>query len=453
MPYNAKWNKQIYIGGYEMYDYKSKVIDLEKALSLVKDGCNIVTGLGAAEAKCFLGALHTIADKVKNVRVTNCLSVSEYDYTKPIYADSFKIESWFYSAKQRKAHAHGNLSFIPNHLHLAASKRLWAAHPDIVVVNASMPDKHGYMSIGLSNVYEKAMIEAADLVIIEANPNVPRVFGDCDIHVSQVDYILETNYELPEIPDIEPNEKDKIIGKLVADYVNDGDCIQLGIGGIPNAFAQALMTKHDLGIHTEMLTTGMVDLIEAGVVNGSRKQRNKGKVVTAFALGNKKLYEFMDDNIGIEVRNCAEVNDPYIISQNDNQISVNTTLEVDLTGQCCSESLGSTQFSGTGGQADTAIGAQMSKNGKSFIVLYSTAMVKNHHTGEREEKSKIVCQLKAGAAVSLSRNDIDFLATEYGVVSLRGTNIKERVEKIISVAHPMFREQLRADARKVGLIF
>ena len=338
MPYNAKWNKQIYIGGYEMYDYKSKVIDLEKALSLVKDGCNIVTGLGAAEAKCFLGALHTIADKVKNVRVTNCLSVSEYDYTKPIYADSFKIESWFYSAKQRKAHAHGNLSFIPNHLHLAASKRLWAAHPDIVVVNASMPDKHGYMSIGLSNVYEKAMIEAADLVIIEANPNVPRVFGDCDIHVSQVDYILETNYELPEIPDIEPNEKDKIIGKLVADYVNDGDCIQLGIGGIPNAFAQALMTKHDLGIHTEMLTTGMVDLIEAGVVNGSRKQRNKGKVVTAFALGNKKLYEFMDDNIGIEVRNCAEVNDPYIISQNDNQISVNTTLEVDLTGQCCSES-------------------------------------------------------------------------------------------------------------------
>ncbi len=436
-----------------MYDYKSKVIDLEKALSLVKDGCNIVTGLGAAEAKCFLGALHTIADKVKNVRVTNCLSVSEYDYTKPIYADSFKIESWFYSAKQRKAHAHGNLSFIPNHLHLAASKRLWAAHPDIVVVNASMPDKHGYMSIGLSNVYEKAMIEAADLVIIEANPNVPRVFGDCDIHVSQVDYILETNYELPEIPDIEPNEKDKIIGKLVADYVNDGDCIQLGIGGIPNAFAQALMTKHDLGIHTEMLTTGMVDLIEAGVVNGSRKQRNKGKVVTAFALGNKKLYEFMDDNIGIEVRNCAEVNDPYIISQNDNQISVNTTLEVDLTGQCCSESLGSTQFSGTGGQADTAIGAQMSKNGKSFIVLYSTAMVKNHHTGEREEKSKIVCQLKAGAAVSLSRNDIDFLATEYGVVSLRGTNIKERVEKIISVAHPMFREQLRADARKVGLIF
>ena len=212
------------------------------------------------------------------------------------------------------------------------------------------------------------------------------------------------------------------------------------------------MTKHDLGIHTEMLTTGMVKLIEAGVVNGSRKQRNKGKVVTAFALGNKKLYEFMDDNIGIEVRNCAEVNDPYVIAQNDNQISVNTTLEVDLTGQCCSESLGSTQFSGTGGQADTAIGAQMSKNGKSFIVLYSTAMVKDPVTGEREEKSKIVCQLKAGAAVSLSRNDIDFLATEYGVVSLRGTNIKERVEKIISVAHPKFREELIADAKKVGLI-
>ncbi len=436
-----------------MYDYKSKVIDLDKALSLVKDGCNIVTGLGAAEARAFLGSLHTIADKVRNVRVSTCLSVCDHEYTDPKYSDSFKIESWFYSAKQRQDHSHGNLSFIPNHLHLAASKRLWRAHPDIVVVNASMPDKHGFMSVGLSNVYEKAMIEAADLVIVEVNPHVPRVFGDCEVHVSQVDYILETDYELPEIPDILPNDKDRAIGRLVADYVNDGDCIQLGIGGIPNAFADALMNKRDLGIHTEMLTTGMVKLIEEGVVNGSRKQRNKGKVVAAFALGNKKLYDFMDDNIGIEIRNCAEVNDPYVIAQNDNQISVNTTLEVDLTGQCCSESLGSMQFSGTGGQADTAIGAQMSKNGKSFIVLYSTAMVKNHHTGEREEKSKIVCQLKAGAAVSLSRNDIDFLATEYGVVALRGTNIRERVEKIISVAHPKFREQLRAEARKHRLIF
>lgn len=436
-----------------MYDYKSKVITVEKALSLVKDGYNIVTGLGAAEACCFLSNLHRIAEVVKNVKVTTCLSVTDYEYCNPIYKDSFKIESWFYSAMQRKSHTRGNISFIPNHLHLAASKRLWQAHPDIVIVNTSMPDKHGYVSIGLSNVYEKAMIEAADTVIIEINPHVPRVFGDCELHLSQVDYIIETDYELPEIPDIEPNEKDRIIGKYIADYVNDGDCIQLGIGGIPNAVADALMTKKNLGIHTEMLTTGMVKLIEAGVVNGSKKQRNKGKVVAAFALGNKKLYEFMDDNIGIEVRNCGEVNDPYVIAQNDNMISVNTTLEVDLTGQCCSESLGSTQFSGTGGQADTAIGAQMSKGGKSFIVLYSTAMVKNPQTGEREEKSKIVCQLKAGAAVSLSRNDIDFLATEYGVVALRGTNIRERVEKIISVAHPKFREELRREAVKVGLIY
>lgn len=435
-----------------MYDYNSKIITLEKALSLVHDGCNIVTGLGAAEAHEFLSHLHTIAGKVKDVKVTTCLSVRDYEYCNPKYKESFKIESWFYSAMQRKAHIGGNISFIPNHLHLAASKRLWKAHPDIVVVNSSMPDKHGYVSVGLSNVYEKDMIEAAKTVILEINPNVPRVFGDCSIHVSQVDYLLPTDYELPEIPDIEPNEKDKKIGKLVADYINDGDCIQLGIGGIPNAIAEALMNKKNLGIHTEMLTTGMVKLIEAGVVNGSKKQRDKFKVITAFALGNKKLYEFMDDNVGIEVRNCGEVNDPYVIAQNDNQVSVNTTLEVDLTGQCCSESLGSTQFSGTGGQADTAIGAQMSKGGRSFIVLYSTAMVKNPKTGEREEKSKIVCQLKAGAAVSLSRNDIDYLATEYGVVSLRGTNIQERVNKIISIAHPKFREQLKKEAISLGLI-
>ena len=253
------------------------------------------------------------------------------------------------------------------------------------------------------------------------------------------------------MPDAPFSEKDAVIGKYIADMVPDGSCIQLGIGGIPNAVAEALKTKNDLGVHTEMLTTGMMKLAKMGVITGKYKQINKGKMVAAFAMGEPELYEFMDYNPSIAIMDGAWVNDPYVIAQNDNQVSINTTIEVDLTGQCASESLGSRQFSGTGGQADTAIGAQMSKNGKSIIALYSTVMVKDKD-GNRHEVSKIVPQLMAGATVSLSRNDVDRVVTEYGVAELRGTDIRERVERLIAIAHPKFREELHDDAVRVGIL-
>jgi acyl-CoA hydrolase len=297
-----------------------------------------------------------------------------------------------------------------------------------------------------------AMIKKAKIVILEINPNAPRTFGDVQLHVDEVDYLVEVDYPMPEIADAEPNEKDMAIGKLIADMIQDGDCIQLGIGGIPNAVAASLYGKKNLGVHTEMLTTGMVKLAKAGVINGKCKQIGTGKMVAAFAMGTKELYDYIDDNPSVEILDGAYVNDPYTIMQNDNQVSINTTIEVDITGQCCSESIGSIQFSGTGGQSDTAVGAQKSRNGRSIIALYSTAMVKDPKTGERVETSKIVCQLKAGAAVSLSRNDVDYLVTEYGCVSLRGTSIAERAERIISVAHPAFRDQIRAEALAIGII-
>jgi acyl-CoA hydrolase len=212
------------------------------------------------------------------------------------------------------------------------------------------------------------------------------------------------------------------------------------------------MDKKDLGVHTEMLTSGMVKLAKAGVITGKCKQTHKGKMVAAFAMGTKELYDFIDDNPAVEIMDGAYVNDPHTISLNDNQISINSTIEVDLFGQCCSESIGHVQFSGTGGQADTAIGAQKSKNGRSVIALYSTAMVKDKATGERVETSKIVPLLKQGAAVSLSRNDIDWLVTEYGAVNLRGTAMEERAKLIISVAHPDFREELTKQAIALGII-
>ncbi len=431
----------------------AKYVTIEQALALVNSGDYIVTGLGAAEGKEFMTNLHTIADRVQNVTVSNCLPMGAYEFmVNPAYAGSFTVESWFYTPALRKAQANGNVSFIYNHLHLAAFKRLCYRKPDVYVGICSMPDKHGYVSLSLSNTYEMPMIQNAKTVILECNPNAPRTFGDVQLHVNDIDYLVECNYPMPELADAEPNEKDMVIGKLIAEMINDGDCIQLGIGGIPNAVAASLMDKKDLGVHTEMLTTGMMKLAKAGVITGKCKQNNPGKMVAVFAMGTKELYDFIDDNPAVAIMDGAYVNDPYTIAQNDNQISINSTIEIDLFGQCCSESIGHVQFSGTGGQADTAIGAQMSKNGKSVIALYSTAMVKNKATGERVETSKIVPVLKSGAAVSLSRNDVDWLVTEYGAVCLRGTSMAERAKRIISVAHPDFRDELTAEAVKLGIM-
>ena len=431
---------------------QEKYISVEQALSFVKSNDMIVTGLGAAEAGLFMGQLHTIAHRVRNVTVTNCLPTHPSEIYKPEYVDSFNVDGWFFAPQMRKAHANGNMAFIPNHLHLAAVKRLAFVKPNIYVGAASMPDKHGYISLSLSNTYEKRMMEAADLVMLEVNPNMPYTLGDVQVPVEDVDYLIRADYMPPVTPDLPFSEKDAAIGKLIADMVPDGACIQLGIGGIPNAVAAALETKNDLGVHTEMLTSGMMRLAKMGVINGKRKQINRGKMVTTFAMGIPELYEFMDYNPGIAVMDGAWTNDPYTIAQNDNQISINTSIEVDLTGQCASESIGSRQFSGTGGQADTAICALMSKNGKSIIALYSTAMVKDPATGERREVSKIVPQLMPGAAVSLSRNDVDRVVTEYGVAELRGTSIRDRVARLIEIAHPKFREELWEQAVETGIL-
>ncbi len=433
-------------------NFKEKYISIEHALSLVKTGDVIVAGLGGADPKLFMGDLHTIADRVKDVTVTNCLPTHPSEIYQAQYADSFDVAGWFFAKQLRDAFPNGNTSYIPNNLHFAGTKRFQHARPTIFVGAASMPDKHGYISLSLSNVYEAQAMELADITILETNPNMPFTLGDAFVHVSEVDYLVAADYAPPILPDAPFNDKDKAIGDFIAGYVKDGDCIQLGIGGIPNAVAAALENKNDLGVHTEMLTSGLMRLAKMGVVTGKYKQDNKGKMVAAFALGVSELYEYLDYNPSIAMMRGSWVNDPYVICKNDNQISINTSLEVDLTGQCASESIGSRQFSGSGGQADTAIGAVKSKNGKSFIALYSTAMITDKQTGEKKEVSKIVPQLKQGAAVTLSRNDVDHVVTEYGVAELRGTTIKERVHRLIAIAHPKFREELLEQAIAVGII-
>lgn len=431
-----------------------KYITADQAVQLVKSNDHVVVGMTAAEPQNFMNILHTVADRVKNVVVSNCLPILEAEFfTNPVYKDSFKVAGWFYTATLRKYHKNGNISFIPNHLHLAGKKRFEHMKPNIFVTAASMPDENGYISLSIQNVYERDAIDLADIVIVEVNPNFPRTLGDNQVHLNEVDYIIEANYPVPAIINAEPNEKDMLIGQEIAKHIPDGATIQLGIGGIPNAVAYFLKDKKDLGIHTEMFTNGMMDLIKAGVVTGTQKNYLPGKHVCAFAYGSKELYQFLHNNPDVYFMRGLQANDPHIIGLNDNQISINTTLEVDLTGQVASESIGHVQFSGTGGQSDTAVGAQNAKNGKSFIALYSTAMVKNKVTGEREEISKIVTTLKPGAAVTLSRNDVDYVVTEYGCVSLRGTTIEERVNLLISIAHPKFREQLIEEAKALEWIF
>ncbi|MBQ6733766.1 MAG: acetyl-CoA hydrolase/transferase family protein [Lachnospiraceae bacterium] len=432
--------------------YTSKVITVEKALSLVKSGDIIVTGLGAAEGGLFMESLHTIADRVKNVKVVNCNPTHTCEFYKPEYEETFSVDGWFYAPQMRKAHEQGNMAFIPNHLHLAAVKWLFRNKPNIYVGSASMPDKNGYISISTSNTYERRMMEAADITILEINPKYPYIYGDVIVHTSDVDYLIEADYDVPVVPDIPVGDKDREIGRRISEFVPDGACLQLGIGGIPNAVAEFLKDKNDLGIHTEMITSKMAELMKMGVITNKRKQINRGVTVATFVLGTQELYEFCHQNPAVALFDGAWVNDPYTIAKNDNQISINTSLEIDLTGQCASESIGSRQFSGTGGQADTAIGAQMSKNGRSIIALYSTAMVKDKESGEKKEVSKIVPQLQQGAAVSLSRNDVDLIITEYGVADLRGANIKERVEAIINIAHPKFRDELWDQALSCGII-
>jgi len=432
---------------------QAKWITPLEAVNLVQSNDNIIVGSCANEPQLFMSHLHEAADRVKNVNVTNCLPVTPAPFfVDGNYVDHFQLDGWFYTGVLRKAHEHGNIAFIPNHLHFAGTKRLFHRPPRIFVTAATMPDKHGYLSLSLSNIYEKEIMKEADIVIVEANPNFPRTFGEMEFHVSDVDYLVKADYPVPVLPNAEPNEKDLKIGQLIADKIHDGDSLQLGIGGIPNAVARALVHKKDLGIHTEMFTTGMMELIKAGAINGKKKTLHNGKHVCCFAWGSKELYEFLDDNPSVMILPGSYVNDPAVMGKNDNQVSINSTLEVDLTGQCASESIGPVQFSGTGGQADTAVGAQNAKNGRSFIALYSTAMVKNPLTGEKEEVSKIVPMLKQGAAVSLSRNDVDYVVTEYGIVRLRGTNIRERAALLIQVAHPKFRDQLKKEAVELGYL-
>lgn len=429
-------------------EYKSKLIDVDKALEMVESDTDIIVSLAAAEPMGFMDRLHEVADRVQNVNVLTCLNMGDYKFmADPSMKGHFTNCAWFYTAALRKEHPLGTISYVPNHTHKAAMDRLSYRKPHIFVGSSAPMDKHGFLNLSLSATYEREFIEEADIVILEVNKNYPVTNGDTYIPIREVDFIYETDRSVPESPYGPVSDKDRIIGQYIADLVEDGATIQLGIGGIPNAVGMALKDKKELGVHTELINNIMVDLYEAGVITNSRKTINRGKIVTAMVVGDRRLYDFVDHNPAVEVRRGSYINDPKIIMQNYKMTSINTTLEIDLTGQCASESIGHVQFSGTGGQSDTARGAAESPGGKSIMALYSTY----YNRKTQHEESKIVPFLAQGAGISLQRNDVDYVVTEYGVAPLRGRTIKERVNNLITIAHPEFRDELRKEAEKYML--
>lgn len=432
----------------------AEIITIKEALALVQDNYKIAVGDGPVEPQGILSELHTILGQDRGLSIWMCLTMRSYPFLeKPEYGNNIRINSLFFSGPMRNAQkVLKTVSYAPTHLRKTAITICAGGDPDIFIGTCTPPNAEGKMSLGLSDIYDREVMKRAKIVIMEVNPNMPFTYGDTVIDASEVDYLVPVNFPMVQDITAPVNEKDKTIGGYISEYINDGDTLQIGIGSIPNSVVQFLETKKDLGIHTELLGDGVASLAMKGVVNGSKKSLHKGKIVTSIVLGTDKVYEYVNNNPDVLVMDCSYCNGYNTIAQNDNQVSINTALEVDLTGQCCSESLGSTQYSGTGGQMDTAIGCQMAKNGRSFIALYSTANVRTGNGDERVEISRIVPQLKNGATVSLPRNDLHYLVTEYGVVNVRGLSVSDRAKAIISIAHPKVREELTQKAIELGLI-
>lgn len=436
---------------------KQKLVTEEEALLRIPDNAYLFT-YGYGEPVGILSRLTELKGKRKGITFVDSLNAKPY----PFYSDSemrgvVDSESIFFAHFCREFQKTGAISFIPNHLGKGFKDKLWAIRrrsperPIVYAIQVSPMDEHGYFTTGTVGMSNRMMVENADIVILEIDENMPRTFGNTYIHVSEASCVYQGPNEMFYMPERPQSELDLKIGQFVADLIEDESTLQLGIGGIPNAVAVALRDKHNLGVHTEMLSDSLIDLYRAGVVTNAAKTLHKGKMVTAFSFGSKAAYDFLDNNPNVLHLEVGYTNDPAVIRQNRKMVSVNTTLQVDLTGQCASESIGTLQLSGTGGQTETASGARQSEGGKSIIALHSTANVKNAD-GERERVSTIVPTQPAGMAISLMRADVDFVVTEYGVASLRGASVRDRAMELISIAHPDYRDQLMYDAKRLYLM-
>ena len=425
--------------------YISKTITLQQALDLIHSGDCIASGHYGNETAPVLRKLHTIGERVENVKVWLNNPQEDYPFlSMPELNGKLDILAAFYAKPHRKIHKDRRVTYVPQNLHDLARCMLSTCRPTIFFLTVTPMDQNGFVLCSCCLQYELELMEAADLVIFQVNRNLPHTQGATQIPIEYADYIIEeTDEEIVYAPEYPADPVEALIAKNIASLIEDGDTLQFGIGGLPGAVAKELMHHKDLGVHTEMFSTPMAALMEAGVITNRRKNLNPGKSICTFMWGDRHFYEFVDNHPGISVLPASYVNDPFVIAQNDHMVSINSALEVDLTGQISSERIGFTQFSGTGGATDFAYGAFHSKGGKGIIALRSTA--------KGGTVSKIQPGLTYGSVVSISRNLVDYVVTEYGIAKLKDKGIRDRVDALIQIAHPDFREELAAQAEKLML--
>jgi itaconate CoA-transferase len=429
----------------QLAQYRAKLRTADEAVAMIPDGAFVVQGNAVAEPPALLDATarRACAGGFSRLTMTSLLPLAASARTilRPEACNVIRWLSIFASGADRALIESGGAWYAPAFFHQVPRLYREFLDIDVALLHVSRVDRHGYMSLGVGVDTSRAAIDAADLVLAQVNEHMPRVHGDSWVHVSEVDAVVEHNDPLIELPVPAPRPEDTAMGKIIAEMIPDGATIQLGIGGVPNAVAKSLMSHKDLGVHTEMFVDAMVDLIEAGVITGRRKTFHPGKVLYAFAAGSRRMYEFLDDNPVIEAHPVSYTNFPPNIARNDNLVSVNATLEIDLTGQCCSESMGATQWSGTGGQHDFARGAFDSQGGKSIIAFYSTA--------KNGQISRVVPTLKPGAVVTTPRTEVHWVVSEHGAACLKGKSTAERARALIGLADPRFRDELTAEAKRL----
>ena len=428
--------------------YKEKCTSAERVAAMIPDASHIYSDIFLAQPKTIYEAINDrcAVDSMRSCTITTYLDLYPLAcYTDPMrYAKNLQGTSVFCSGLTRKAVGQGLADYLPNTYWDQPALIRDYLDVDVFVVSVSPMDSHGYFSLGVTGSDSAEYLKKAKMILVEVNRQMPYCAEAPQVHISQVAALCEADYALPVLPPAKLDEISTTIGNLIAERIPDGACLQLGIGSIPDAVGMALKSKKHLGIHTEMLTDSMVELIQCGAVDNSCKNIHTGKTVATFAYGSKRMYDYIDHNPMVTILPVDYVNNPYTIRQNDQMVSVNAALEIDLTGQVCAESIGNKMFSGSGGQLDYVRGALMSRGGMSFIAFPSTA------TGGTI--SKIKPFLTAGAGVTTGRNEVDMIVTEYGVAKLRGRTFGQRAKALISIAHPDFRDQLTFEARKMGLM-
>ncbi len=414
--------------------YNKLCVSAEEAISNIKNGDTVILDMGCCEPRGIERAIVNNYENFHGVEFYQMIVCGETPFANEKFKGHFKYNSLFASSSNRKAIALGYADYTPCFFYEMPEVIRDIIKPRVSICSVCPPDENGYVSLGANVDYIASTIDYCEIKIAQVNKHVPRTLGGAIKHISEFTHLVEIDEELPEVPSIPLTDIEMAIGKNCASLINDGDCIQLGIGGIPNAICAELGHKKDLGLHSEMVGDGVIELIESGVINNSQKNIDKGKTVVSFCFGTKMLFDFIDSNPLFEVNPIEIVNHPLTVSKIDNFVSVNSCVQVDLMGQVVSDSVGYTQISGVGGQVDFVRGAALSKGGRSIIAMPSSA--------KGGTISKIVAVIDEGAAITTSRNDVDYIVTEYGIARLKGLSLKERAKALIGIAHPNFRDAL-----------